>query len=404
MVVKTHTSPHSALFSTRVLRLRIKDRHDAYLNTLSREVNFVWNFCNEHSMKVLQRERRFCSAYDLHPYLKGAANEGLSLHSQTLQAIAEEYVTRRRQFKKTKLRWRVSTGPRRSLGWIPFKASAIRYRNGQVFLGKQALGLWDSYGLANYELGPGNISQDARGRWYLNVTVMVKKAPVDLSSDVKACALGIDLGLNSLMADSNGNFVEAQRFYRGLEKKLAVAQRAHRKARVRALHAKIVNRRKDALHKLSTAQVHAHRAIFVGDVNAQALTQTRMAKSVLDAGWSAYRTMLKYKCNDAGVWFKEVVESYSTQECSCCAARTGPKGLQELHVRTWVCSACGAAYDRDTNAARVIKARGLVWLEQEFATAGEARADETAVNKDSGAIGSMAAPGMRRPVVGIPVL
>lgn len=65
----------------------------------------------------------------------------------------------------------------------------------------------------------------------------------------------------------------------------------------------VSNRRKDFLHKLSTKQVRESAAIFVGDVNAQALARTRMAKSVLDAGWNAYRTMLSYKCDDAGVWF-----------------------------------------------------------------------------------------------------
>ena len=62
--------------------------------------------------------------------------------------MQEEYVTRRKQFKRVKLRWRVSGGKRRSLGWIPFKAVAIRYQAGQVWYGGQALSLWDSYGLA----------------------------------------------------------------------------------------------------------------------------------------------------------------------------------------------------------------------------------------------------------------
>ena len=123
-------------------------------------------------MKVYERERRFCTAYDMHPYLRGSSKEGLHLHSQTIQAITEEYVTRRSQFNKVKLRWRTSRGSRRSLGWIPFKASAISYKNGQVVFNGKPLSLWDSYGLKNYELGPGAISQDARGRW--NVAFLVE--------------------------------------------------------------------------------------------------------------------------------------------------------------------------------------------------------------------------------------
>ncbi|UCU92307.1 RNA-guided endonuclease InsQ/TnpB family protein [Hydrogenophaga taeniospiralis] len=192
-------------------------------------------------------------------------------------------------------------------------------------------------------------------------------------------ALGIDLGLKSLMADSNGDEVAAPRFYRGLEQALAVTQRANKKDRVRAIHQKIGNRRKDFLHKHTTALVQEHCAIFVGDVNASGLARTRMAKSVLDDDWSTFRTMLRYKCDDAGVWFKEVAESFSTQVCSACGARTGAKGLEGLGVRAWTCSACGTAHQRDTNSATVIRDRGLAWLEEEFFAADSKRQEPAAV-------------------------
>ena len=99
-----------------------------------------------------------------------------------------------------------------------------------------------------------------------------------------------------------------------------------------------------------------------------------MAKSVLDAGWSSFRTLLTYKCDDAGTWFKEVDEKFSTQDCSHCHARTGPKGLEGLAVRRWVCSCCGTEHDRDTNAAQNIKFSGLTWLASVFAKGAEAYA------------------------------
>jgi hypothetical protein len=77
-------------------------------------------------------------------------------------------------------------------------------------------------------------------------------------------AIGIDLGLKDLMADSDGNKVEAQRFYRDLEPALATAQRAGKKDRVRAIHARIANRRRDHLHNLSTSLARRRREIFVG--------------------------------------------------------------------------------------------------------------------------------------------
>jgi IS605 OrfB family transposase len=125
-----------------------------------------------------------------------------------------------------------------------------------------------------------------------------------------------------------------------------------------AIHAKIANRLKDFHHKLSTKLANGYGAIFVGNVNAAGLAQTNQAKSVLDAGWSAFRTMLQYKCDDAGVWFDEVNEAYSTQTCSCCKKRTGPKGLEGLGVREWNCSACQTVHHRDINAGKNILAAG----------------------------------------------
>jgi IS605 OrfB family transposase len=393
---------------TRVLRVRIKDKHVEELREAAYWVNQVWNYCNALSFQVWQRERRFLSGYDLQKFTDGSTKEGLPLHSQTVQAVASEFVTRRRQFKKTKLRWRASGGSRRSLGWIPYKTSAIRYRNGQLHVSglRKPLSLWDSYDLSKYKLGVTTLSEDARGRWYANITVRIPKLKRKLEGVAQA-ALGIDAGLKSIMTDSEGGKVEAPRFYRDLEDKLAVAQRARNKPRVRAIHAKIANRRKDFLHKLSTQQVRTHQALFFGNVAASKLAKTKMAKSVLDAGWSTYRTMLQYKSDDAGVWFRAVDESYSTQECSACGARSGPRGLAGLSVRHWVCLGCGTRHDRDVNAARVIRDRGLQWLESEIASAAIAPPNTEAsveAEYEEGARRASSAAGRGRSSVGISVL
>jgi putative transposase len=116
-------------------------------------------------------------------------------------------------------------------------------------------------------------------------------------------------------------------------------------------------------------------------VNASALAKTPAAKSVLDAGWSAFRTMLAYKSDDAGRWFCEIDEAYSTQDCSACGSRSGPKGREQLDVRRWRCATCGTEHHRDVNAAVNIRNRGLVWLEGVCSAAAEARANEPAANE-----------------------
>jgi putative transposase len=350
------------IYNTRVLRLRIKDKHAAVLRDRAIWVNQVWNYCNDLQQQVWKREHRFMSGYDFAPYTKGAAKEGIPLHSQTIQGVAEEYAIRRKQFKKIKLRWRVSKGSKRSLGWIPFKASALRYRNGQLWLSgiDKPLSLWDSYGLSDYQLGAGSISEDARGRWYINITVKVaKRISCEATGD-----LGIDLGLKDLAAFSDERIEneKAEQFYRDLEPKLAMAQRAKKKKLVKNIHAKIANRRKDKLHKLSTALVRQYHAIFVGNVSSTALVKTNKAKSVLNAGWGMFKTYLQYKCDDAGGWFQEVNEAYSTQDCSKCYARCGPKGLKELGIREWTCPHCGTIHHRDRNSAKNILRRGRATL------------------------------------------
>jgi putative transposase len=363
----------------KVLRLRLKDKHAKFLCDLAREVNFVWNYCNELQITMFNRERRFLSGYDFAKFTRGATKEGLPLHSQTVQAIAEEYATRRRQFKKVRLNWRKSTGSRRSLGWIPFKRTAIHAAHGQVKFAGKWLSLWDSYGLKAYEIRAGNLCEDARGRWYLHACVAVPiTEPADRSSAKRD--VGLDLGLEDLVATSDGEKLSAPQFYRSLEVRLAIAQRAGKRNRVRAIHAKVANRRKDLLHQRSTRLVRGYHTVFVGNVSASALVKTPKAKSVLDAGWSAFRTMLRYKCAFAGATFAEVNEAFSTQTCSACDSRSGPKGIAGLGIRGWTCGACGAVHDRNVNAAKNILAAGRRRLAEGIPRPLRARVDVNSLN------------------------
>ena len=341
--------------ATKTLRVRVRDKHAPLLKQMARQVNLVWNYLNELSQRSIKERRIFLSEYDLHTYTKGAGKE-LGLHSQTLQVIAGEYVTRRKQFKKTKLNWRKSGGSRRSLGWIPINTGAACWKTGQVYHNGHFFKVWDSYGLAGYRFRSANFSEDARGHWYFNVAV-----DVEVQTSSGQDAIGIDLGLKTVATCSDASVLNNARFYRDLEPALAIAQRAGNRARARAIHAKIANRRKDALHKFSRALVERCGLIIVGDVSSQKLTKTNMAKSVLDAGWGQLKTMLAYKCEHAGVVFKVVGEAYTTQTCSCCGTLpdSRPRGIAGLGIREWTCCDCGAVHNRDVNAARNILAVGL---------------------------------------------
>jgi IS605 OrfB family transposase len=228
---------------------------------------------------------------------------------------------------------------------------AAKFKNDSVFFNGKYYRIWDSYGLSKYTFRTASFNEDSRGRWYFNVVVSF-----EADKSTGAQSVGLDLGCKESVTDSNGEGIKG-REYRALEQKLGIAQRARNKRRVKAIHAKIRNRRHDALHKYSRKLVNENAAIFVGNVSSQKLIKTKMAKSVLDASWAMLKTMLDYKCANADVVFEEINESYTTVTCSVCKKRTGPKGLEGLRIREWVCE-CGVTHHRDINGAKNILALG----------------------------------------------
>jgi putative transposase len=107
--------------------------------------------------------------------------------------------------------------------------------------------------------------------------------------------LGLDLGLKDTAVTSDGDRLEAGHFYRSIEQQIAQAQRRGHKRQAKRLHRTAARRRKDALRKLSRTLVNQYQRIVVGDVSSLKLAKTRMAKSVLDAGWGLLKTYLQYK-------------------------------------------------------------------------------------------------------------
>ena len=344
----------------KTLKIRVKDKHRNALLKQGNAVNYVWNYCNELSYRILRDRNKWLSSYDFQPYTKGSGKE-LGLHSQTIQQIQDEYVLRRKQFRKARLNWRKSFDTRRSLGWIPFKGQAIKYCNGGVKFNGKVYNLWDTYNLKNYKFKAGCFCEDARGRWYFCVAVEYE---AEKSKDTRS--IGIDLGCKETATDSNADGIKG-REYRKLENKLKVAQRAKNSRQVKTIHAKIKNRRHDAIHKYSRMLVNNNAAIFVGNISSSKLVKTKMAKSVLDASWATLKMILEYKCGHAGIIFEEINEAYTTQTCSNCLVipNSSPKGRTDLGIREWTCSECGTLHHRDVNAAMNILRLGLGSLVEE---------------------------------------
>ncbi|MEU7968126.1 RNA-guided endonuclease TnpB family protein [Streptomyces sp. NPDC049097] len=211
------------------------------------------------------------------------------------------------------------------------------------------------------------VVKDAAGRYFTSFVVETDACEVLPQTTPE---LGIDLGLGHFAVLSDGTKVDSPRFLRRAEKRLKKAQRDlsrkqkgsnnRGKARVKVAraHARVADARREFHHRLSTRLIRENQAIAVEDLCVKGLARTRLAKSVHDAGWSAFVSMLEYKAARYGRTLVKVGRFEPTsQVCSVCGVKDGPK---PLNVREWTCGACGALLDRDANAAvNVAKAAGL---------------------------------------------
>lgn len=207
------------------------------------------------------------------------------------------------------------------------------------------------------------VIKDAAGRYFASFVVDVNEKPLP---QVEA-ETGIDLGLGHFAILADGRKIDSPRFLRRAEKKLRKLQRTlsrkekgsanREKARMRVAraHARVADARREFHHQTSTQIIRENQAVYVEDLAVSGMVRTRLAKSVHDAGWSAFVGMLEYKARLYGRTVHRIGRFFpSSKLCSACGtvAESMP-----LSVREWAC-ACGVLHDRDVNAARNILAAG----------------------------------------------
>ncbi len=339
---------------TRTLRLKVRREAYGWLNAAATEVNQIYNYCNETSYNAARRtdiKRKWLTGFDLCNLTAGASQHFDKIRADTIQSICTHYAQKRTAAKRVKLRWRVSREPRRSLGWVPFKAASLKRKGACVRFAGKCFRVFEKERLEGVKWQGGCFAQDAVGDWWLCLPVHMEAeqtiAPVE--------AVGIDLGLKDIAATSDGRHrLAAGRWTVRFAQKLASAQRRGHKRQAKRIHRKAARCRADALHKFSRAIVDQYQNIAVGDVSSLKLVKTRMAKSVLDSGWGMLKNLLEYKSQQAAREFEVVSERNTSVTCSACGSPTGPRGVNGLIVRSWVCCDCGEWHDRDVNAARNI--------------------------------------------------
>lgn len=214
------------------------------------------------------------------------------------------------------------------------------------------------------------VVKDAAGRFFASFVIDTAPAADAARMPATDRSIGIDLGLTHFAVLSDGTKIDSPRFLRRAEKKLKKAQkelsrkqkgsknRAKARLKVARAHAKVGDARREFHHQLSTKLISENQGIAVEDLSVAGLARTKLAKSVHDAGWSSFISMLEYKAERYGRTLVKISRFEPTsQTCSTCGVKDGPK---PLNVREWTCIACGTVHDRDTNAAINVKtAAGL---------------------------------------------
>ena len=277
-----------------------------------------------------------------------------------LQVAFTNFFAKRARYPRFKSR-------KRSQRSAEYTTSAFRYRDGRLTLAKMTEPLaivWSRPLPEGVSPSTVTVSQDPAGRWFVSLLCD------DVIGETTASgAVGIDAGLDHLLTLSTGEKIANPRHERVDRARLARAQRnlarkekgsnnrAKARLKVARVHARITDRRRDHLHKLTTRLVRDNQTIVIEDLTVRNMVRNHtLARAISDAAWRQFRTMLEYKAEWHGRdvvvvdrWFP------SSKVCSACGrlAETMP-----LSVRSWVCP-CAAVHDRDVNAARTILAEGL---------------------------------------------
>ncbi|MFB7993128.1 RNA-guided endonuclease InsQ/TnpB family protein [Streptomyces sp. NPDC056002] len=297
-------------------------------------------------------------------YLNEVSSVPLQQTLRHLQVAFTNFFAKRAKYPRFKSR-------KKSRKSAEYTTSGFRYRNGKLTLAKMSEPLdiaWSRPLPEGASPSTVTVSQDSAGRWFVS---MLCKDPAVKPLPATNKAIGIDAGLDHLLTLSTGEKIANPRHERRDRARLALAQRrlakkakgdgnnrAKARRKVAKIHARITDRRRDHLHKLTTRLVRENQTLVIEDLTVRNMVKNHsLARAISDAGWRDMRTMLEYKAT----WYGRnlvVVDRWfpSSKLCSHCGALAGK---MPLHVRTWTCEGCGTTHDRDVNAAKNLLAAGL---------------------------------------------
>ena len=203
--------------------------------------------------------------------------------------------------------------------------------------------------------------------WYVSISMADETVPELVPLDDIKSAVGVDVGLKEFLTTSDGATEPVQQNFRRSQKRLARAQRSiarmqkgsnnaqKQKNRVARIHQRVKRQRKEFHYKVAHKLVIAYDLIGVEDLNIKGLARTKLAKSILDAAWGEFITILEAVAVKRGVRVVKVKPHGTTVDCSTCEWKV-PKTLE---IRVHECPNCLTVLDRDLNAAINILVRAM---------------------------------------------
>lgn len=251
-----------------------------------------------------------------------------------------------------------------------FTTSGFKYRDGKLYIAKSSdpLNIKWSRELPS---APSTItiSKDCAGRYFVSCLCEFTPELLRVTSNM----VGIDLGIKDLFVTDRGEKIgnprhtakyatKLAKYQRRLsKKKLGSKNRTKAKLKVARIHAKISDCRLDNLHKLSRKLINENQVVCVESLKVKNMIRNpKLSKHIADASWGNFTTLLSYKAEWAGRTVVAIDQFFpSSKRCSCCGHINDALTLDE---REWTCPSCSTVLDRDTNAARNIKAVGLAVL------------------------------------------
>lgn len=338
---------------------------------------FIYNLCLDYKKTLFQNHNISISKNDIQKELKYIKNETewmKDLHSQTVQDVTDRlFVAYDNFFRRVKkgetpgfpkfakkdfwssFKFKQGVGICKNTNKLKLpKVGKVKFKKSQEIIGN---------------IKTASIKKENDG-WFVCLSCELDIKPKPQIDRV----VGIDLGIKELMIDSFGDKISNPKTLNVWQKKLSKKQRElsrrkkgsnnRKKSKddLRNIHEKISRIRKDNLHKISTKIISENQVIICEDLKVKNMQKNhKLARSISDASWSMLMSMLEYKSDWYGRNFIKVAPHYTSQDCSDCGWRNEELTLKD---RFWVCQDCEAEHDRDINAAKNIRNRGINKLKE----------------------------------------